>query len=229
VAAIVTESAFSMDGDVADVRALRRIADEHGAALIVDEAHTLGVAGPRGAGVCVDASVRPDVLIGGLGKAFGLAGGFVAGSTALARSIDNFARTFVFSTAMLPAIAHAVPTAVRLVAEADPERTSLHAHVTALRSVARRSGRPAGYAPSAIVPFFIGDPDRAMRISSAFRERGYLIPAMRPPTVPEGTARLRMTPTALHSPAQIDRLCALLEELIPSPGDREHDDHPNHP
>jgi 7-keto-8-aminopelargonate synthetase-like enzyme len=180
--------------------------------LVVDEAHALGVIGPNGAGLCAQAGLHADILIGGLGKAFGLAGGFAAGSAVFARAIDNFARTFVFSTAILPAIAHAVPTAVALVREADSARAQLQQAATSLRVAAGR--RAAGAAPGVIVPVLLGAPELAMRAQARLRDLGLMVPAMRPPTVPAGTARLRITPTALHSPGEIGALAeALRTEL----------------
>ncbi len=214
VAAVVTETAFSMDGDVADVGKLRRIASEHACALVVDEAHALGIMGPRGVGVCGQAGVRPDVLVGGLGKAFGLVGGFVAGSTSLARALDNFGRTFVFSTAILPAIACAVPTSVHLVQQAVSERALLHAHANTLRDAVRLAGCGSGQPPAVIVPVLLGSPDRAMQATARLRARGFLVPAMRPPTVPVGTSRLRITPSALHTQAEVTALCLALADAV---------------
>jgi 8-amino-7-oxononanoate synthase len=230
VVAIVTETAFSMDGDVADVSALRRIADEHDAALVVDEAHALGVMGPGGRGACAAAGVEPDVLIGGLGKAFGLAGGFLAGSLALGRAVDNFARTFVFSTAILPSLALAIPTAVDLVRAADHERAVLAQHADRIRASVRAAGRSVlGDRPGVILPIIVGAPSEALRISSALRRRGLLVPAMRPPTVAPGTARLRITPTALHTDEQISALCAGLGEALPaSPRNGDYGDQRDH-
>lgn len=212
VAAIVSETAFSMDGDLADIAGLRRLADEHDAALIVDEAHALGVLGPRGAGLCAEAGVTPEVLVGGLGKSFGLAGGFVAGSLSLGRAVDNFARTFVFSTAILPAIAHAVPTAVELLRAADRGRALVQGHASTLRLASRRAH---GRAPAAIVPVLVGAPAEVVGVARQLRTRGFLVPAMRPPTVPANTARLRITPTAAHTVAEVDALAEALRAVVP--------------
>ncbi len=228
VTAIVTETAFSMDGDVADVAVLKRLAHDHGAALVADEAHALGVIGPSGSGICALAGVRPDVLVGGLGKAFGLAGGFLAGSSTLGVAIDNFARTYVFSTAILPAIAHAIPVSVSLLREADSGRERLAAYASRLREMGRELTCPVlGSAPSAIVPIIIGVAEQALRASAALRSQGLLVPAMRPPTVPEGTARLRITPTASHSDDEISRLCSALRQVLGSPSDHD-DEHERH-
>jgi 7-keto-8-aminopelargonate synthetase-like enzyme len=223
VTAVITETAFSMDGDVLDVGAIARLTQRHGAALVVDEAHALGVIGPAGAGVCAMAGVRPDVLVGGLGKAFGLTGGFLAGSAVLGRAIDNFARPFVFSTAILPPIAHAIPVATSLLRTADAERGRLARHAHRLREAGRQLAFPVlGNAPGAIVPLVLGGAEEAVRASGALRDEGFLVPAMRPPTVAAGTARLRITPTASHSDDDIDRLCAALRRVLGSPRERDH-------
>jgi 8-amino-7-oxononanoate synthase len=228
VTAVVTETFFSMDGDIADVAALRRISSEHGAALIVDEAHALGVVGPRGEGVCAARGVSPDILIGGLGKALGLAGGFVAGSETVAHALDNFARPLLFSTALFPAIASAVPVAIDLVVGAEAERARLQRHATTIRAAATRVGWPVlGTAASTIIPVVAGAPEVAVELSSAMRSRGFLVPAMRPPTVPVGTSRLRWSPTAVHEAHEVARACEVFAELArpPSPPhrDREHE------
>lgn len=215
VTAIVTETAFSMDGDIAEMAGLQRIASDHATALVVDEAHALGVIGPAGSGVCAHVGVCPEVLVGGLGKSFGMAGGFVAGSSALARAIDNFGRSFVFSTAILPAIAHAIPTSVNLVRDANAARETLQAHAAAIRAAADRAKRSVlGQAPGVIVPVLLGSPDEAMQVASLLRATGILVPAMRPPTVAPGTSRLRITPTALHTPEHVAQLCDALTRAL---------------
>lgn len=229
LAAVVTESAFSMDGDLADVAGLAAVARAHDAALVVDEAHALGVLGPAGRGVCAQAGVVPDVLVGGLGKSFGLAGGFVVGTETLGRALDNFARTLVFSTAILPAIAHAVPCAVELVAHAEGPRAALQRHAGTLRDELRSRGlHVVGAAPAIIVPVLVGEPQRAMAVAQGLRERGLLVPAMRPPTVPAGTSRLRITLTAAHAESDVRALARALIEVA-SPGDDDHRDQADHP
>jgi len=217
MAVVVTESLFSMDGDAADLHGLRTLTAAHGAALVVDEAHALGVVGTEGRGAAAASDVRADIVVGGLGKSLGLAGGFVAGSATLGRALDNVARPFVFSTAILPAIAHALPTAVDLVRAAEPERVRLAAHSRRLRDAAREAGATLlGGPPAIIVSVVLGEPERAMRVAEALLEQGYLVPAMRPPTVPAGTSRLRITPTAMHTEAQIEGLCEALVRALTS-------------
>jgi 8-amino-7-oxononanoate synthase len=226
VTAVVTETVFSMDADLADVRALRRLTHDHDAALIVDEAHALGVVGELGEGSCAASGVAPDVLVGGLGKAFGLSGGFVAGPGVIGPAIDNFARPMLFSTAILPAIAAAVPQATEMLRGASTARRRLQGHVTTIRAAAARGGRVLGSSTAPFVPVVIGDPVAAVRLSSEMRERGALVPVMRPPTVPAGTSRLRWSATASHNPEEVAQACDIFLEcttaLLGSDGQREH-------
>lgn len=211
---IVTDSIFSMDGDAADLVSLRALADRHDAGLLVDEAHALGIAGPAGAGLCAERGVRPDVLIGTLGKAFGLSGAFAAGSPQIAQLIENRARSYVFSTAPAPAIAAATPVAVALVRGADEARERLRLHTRTLRDALRRLGHAAIDTPSPILPILLGDPAPAMRASAALLERGIFVHGIRPPTVPEGTARLRLVPMATHSDDDVARCIDALEHVF---------------
>lgn len=208
---IVTEAVFSMDGDEADLAAVAALANEYDAWLYVDEAHSLGVLGPSGSGLCSDAGVSPDLLIGTLGKAFGLAGAFVAGATPVIDLLVNRARSFVYSTGVLPALAGAIPTAVALVSDSEEARDRVRKHAQTIRSAL--PGAASG-SRSAIVPVPLGDPDRAVSVSDRIRERGYLAQAIRPPTVPEGTSRLRCVPISSHKYEEVDIfVTTLLEEL----------------
>lgn len=194
---VVTESYFSMDGDGPNLAALRALCDRHRAFLVVDEAHALGVFGERGAGRCAELGVRPDVLIGGLGKAVGSQGGFVAGSAALRAFLWNRARTFVFSTAPSPSLCREAREQVTLARAAEPARQRLHAVVAAFRSALGELGVRVGegsFGP--IIPVWIGDGQRALEVSQRLRARGVLAQPIRPPSVPPGTARLRLTVTA---------------------------------
>lgn len=204
-AVIVTESVFSMDGDLADLVALRALADAHGAALFVDEAHALGVFGPGGAGLSCARGVVPDVLVGTLGKAFGAAGAFVAGDPSVIQLVENRARSYVFSTAAAPALAAAAVAAVTLVRHADERRATLLGHAQRLRTALRALDYMVLDGESPIVPVLLGSPARAVALASALREHGCFVQAIRPPTVPRGTSRLRLVPMATHSDAQIER------------------------
>jgi len=194
---VVTESYFSMDADTPDLRALRSICDRAGAALVVDEAHALGLFGPKGRGLLAREKVKADVLIGTFGKAFGASGAFVAGSVDLYQWLWNRARSFVFSTGMSPVVA---ATALANLESSMKEPMALH--VESLAAHLRRGLSEIGIEPLGhghIVPWVIGDAARAVRIASALCEKGVLVRAVRPPTVPQGTARIRFTVTAAHT------------------------------
>jgi 8-amino-7-oxononanoate synthase len=191
---VVVESFFSMDGDLANLRHLRSLCDTHAAALLVDEAHALGVFGPYGAGRCAEVGIVPDALMGTLGKSVGAHGAFVAGSPALRTLLWNRARSFVFSTAGSPLLAEVARFHVQHTRAADLEREQLHGHVARLRSaLAARSLHPVPGSVGPIVPLVVGSNGRALTISAALAARGILSQAIRPPTVPEGTARIRLT------------------------------------
>jgi 8-amino-7-oxononanoate synthase len=212
-ALVVTDGLFSMDGDRAPVVALREVCDRWDAGLLVDEAHALGVLGPRGRGVCAEAGVWPDALVGTLGKAFGLAGAFVAGSTELVRLLENRARSYVFSTAALPALAGAVPTALALADRAEAERSRVRAYAARLRAQLAALGYSVLPGDSPIVPVIVGAPEAAMRASARLLELGVFVQGIRPPAVPPGTARLRVVPTASHGPDHIEHALAAFERL----------------
>ncbi len=229
---VVVESYYSMDADGPDLADLRGICDRHGAALYVDEAHALGVLGPRGRGRCAEAGIVPDVLVGTLGKAFGSQGAFVMGRTVLREWLWNRARSFVFSTGLAPVSAAAGMRALQTVID-EP---ALAARVRDLSERLReglvaagavRAGTHAtgpsttqpGLAPLAapapallgfghVVPIVLGTPARALRWAASMREQGIEVHAIRPPTVPAGASRIRMTLTAAHSAADVDRAVA---------------------
>ena len=208
---LVTDAVFSMDGDLAPLAAHRSLADRYDAALVVDEAHALGVLGPRGSGLSAQLGVTPDVMIGTLGKSFGLAGAFAAATAPVIDLLYNRARSFVFSTAPPPALAGAIPTAVQLVEAADDRRTRLRHLSHRLRQGLEALGLPTtSAAETPIVPVHIGDPGRAADVADALLASGHFVSAIRPPTVPPGTSRLRVVPIATHDTADVD---ALLEAL----------------
>jgi 8-amino-7-oxononanoate synthase len=204
---VVTEAYFSMDGDAPDLPALRAVCDRHDAALIVDEAHALGVFGPRGTGLCASAGIRPDVLVGTAGKALGLQGAFVAGSRRLRLWLWNRARSFVFSTGISPALATATASRARRAAADDQARARLATSASRLRDGLAALGLVAGTEHSLqgpIIPWVVGSPERAVQLSMRLREHGVRVQAIRPPTVPAGTSRLRITATARLTDADID-------------------------
>jgi 8-amino-7-oxononanoate synthase len=211
---VVSESYFSMDGDGPNLPALRALCDRHRAFLVVDEAHALGVFGPAGAGRCAQLGVRPDVLIGGLGKAVGSQGGFVAGSAAVRTFLWNRARTFVFSTAPSPLLCADTLRQVRAARLADLERERLLANAANLRAKLMERGlsiAPGSFGP--IIALVLGDPERALQVATALRARRILAQPIRPPTVPEGTARLRLIVSAAHSQADLERLADAVAEV----------------
>lgn len=205
---VVTDSYFSMDGTLAPLRSLREVCDRHGAALVVDEAHAIGVWGPEGRGACAAEHVRPDVLVGTLGKSFGAAGAFVAGSSSLTRWLWNRARSFVFSTAL-------GPSSVRAALEALPEvrdgaRTrSLLANAVLIRG---ELGNPTGVGP--IVPLLLGEAGRTVEVSRRLLDRGLFVQAIRPPTVPRETSRLRLTVQADHDPDALREAASIIREQL---------------
>lgn len=219
-ALVITESLFSMDGDRAPLPALRALCDRYDAGLYVDEAHALGVLGPSGRGLCAEHAIHADVLIGTLGKAFGCSGAFAAGSAELTALLENRARSFVFSTAAPPALAAAALTACELVEQADALRARARDNARLVREQLTRLGytvpRPREDGP--IIPALLGAPDAVMALSRALFERGVFVQGIRPPTVPAGTSRLRITPIATHSAAQLARALEAFAELRPSAG-----------
>jgi 8-amino-7-oxononanoate synthase len=213
---IVVDSVFSMDGDLAPLCEIVPLARTYDAWTYVDDAHGTGVLGREGRGAAshwgVDGQI--DVLMGTLGKALGTSGAFVAGSRTLIDFLINRARSFIFTTATPPALAAATLEALRI-AEAEPERRiRVRDAARRLRSGLAALGYPLdGPSDSHIIPVPIGDADRTMQVGAALGARGFLVGAVRPPTVPAGTSRLRLTVSAAHAPADIDALLAALAEV----------------
>jgi len=213
---LVTESLFSMDGDAAPLAALAEAAAATDAILIVDEAHAFGVLGPGGRGLCAAAGVAPDVLLGTLGKAVGSAGGFVAGAPALRELLVNRARTFIFTTALPPPVAAAAAAGVGLIAgpEGDRRRALLNERREALGEALVGRGLVPGIPAGPILPVVLGSEARALAVADGLRARGLFIPAIRPPTVPAGSSRLRITLSSAHQPADLARLLTALAEVL---------------
>jgi 8-amino-7-oxononanoate synthase len=204
-ALVITDSLFSMDGVAAPLRDVSTVARAFDAGLLVDEAHALGVFGPGGRGLAAALGVEPDVVVGTLGKSFGVAGAFVAASEDVVSLIRNRARSFVYSTAPPPMVARAAMAALELVREADDARDALLANAAKLRTRLRSLGFEVPDGKSQILPILIRENDRTMQLSAKLLARGVFVQGIRPPTVPEGTARLRLTPMATHRPEQIER------------------------
>jgi 7-keto-8-aminopelargonate synthetase-like enzyme len=183
----------------------------------VDEAHALGVAGPAGRGLCAAAGIVPDALIGTLGKALGSLGGFVAGSFELRSFLENRARTFIFTTALPAPLTAAASTALEIAAgsEGDRRRATLSEHAAALCSRLDRHLPPGPH--TQILPIVLGDDGRAVAASRALLDRGLFVQAIRPPTVPEGTARLRLTLSSAHTRDEVSALGDALLDLLARP------------
>ena len=214
---LVTESLFSMDGTRAPLSALAAVAKQHDALFLVDEAHAVGVLGPRGRGLCVGAGVRPHLTIGTLGKAFASLGGFAAASPTLRDLLLNTARTFIFTTAAPHPVSAATLAALRLISgpEGERRRETLVCRVAALRTRMATAGFPLGGA-DAIVPVVLGSNQRALSAAAELLTMGMLVPAIRPPTVPPNTARLRVTLSADHTEAEVAALGAALVDIVSS-------------
>ncbi len=214
---IATDSVFSMDGDYAPLGQLQDVALANDSWLLADDAHGFGVLGPQGRGYCVDqlgSGAENIILMATLGKALGTGGAFVAGSDELIETLIQQARTFIYTTATSPAMAWATRTALQLVREDSDLRESLFDNITYFREGARQLGLPLMNSVSAIQPLLVGDTAMAMGLSDALRSHGILVTAIRPPTVPQGTARLRITLCARHSRQQLDRLLEVLKIIF---------------
>ncbi len=218
---VVTESIFSMDGDPALLREIVELKERHGAWLMLDEAHATGLYGQhrRGLAEAYGLAEHIDVQMGTLGKALGAAGGYVCGSRPLIDLLIHRARSFLFSTAPVPAAVAAATAAVRLVqsAEGEVRRTRLWQRVDEVKNSVIQKGWSLPAAQSAILPLIVGGEEQAMTLASALRERGVFIPAIRYPTVARGAARLRLTVTAAHAPEDVRKLAEALAP-VKSPG-----------
>jgi 8-amino-7-oxononanoate synthase len=215
---LVTESLFSMDGTRAPLPALAALAQKADALFLVDEAHALGVLGPRGAGLCAAEDLRPHVTMGTLGKSMASLGGFAASSVAVRELLLNTARTFIFTTAPPHPVLAAALAALRLIrsAEGDQRRSQLQSNLTALRAALAAAGAPLP-GRDAIIPVILGSNQRALEAAAELLSRDILIPAIRPPTVPVGTARLRVTLSASHTPADVATLSRALIHILSAP------------
>ncbi len=221
---IVTDTVFSMDGDQADLPALLALAERHDAWLILDDAHGFGVLGPHGQGSLAQAGLRSErlILMGTLGKAAGIGGAFVAAHPVIIDWLVQTARSYVFTTAASPALAHALQTSLQLIAgdEGHQRRALLRQRIAQLRSglqtlIDAHPHLAWTLAPSdtAIQPLIVGDNARALALSAALDAHDLWITAIRPPTVPPGTARLRIALSAAHSASDVQRLLAALHTI----------------
>ena len=210
---IISEGVFSMDGDEAPCAELLALAEQSGNWLMLDDAHGFGVHGEGGRGTLAAqgiAHARVSILVGTFGKAFGTAGAFVAGSQELVAYLTNYARDYVYSTHMPAAQAVATRAALRWVQQADAERAHLQQLIRQFRQGASELGLTLLPSKTAIQPLMIGDSVEAIQVAQRLQAQGCWVSAIRPPTVPQGMARLRLTLTAAHSSADIDQLLGAL-------------------
>ena len=213
---VATDGVFSMDGDLAPLPELAVACRRHGAWLMVDDAHGLGVLGEGGRGTLAHfglAAADAPILMGTLGKAFGTFGAFVAGSEELIETLIQAARPYVYTTAAPPAVAEATRVALRIAQVEEWRREHLRRLVERFRAGAAAIGLPLTGSPTPIQPIVLGDAARALGWSAALEAQGLLVAAIRPPTVPPGSARLRVTLSAAHGEAQVDRLLDALAAL----------------
>ncbi len=210
---VVTESLFSMDGDVPDLRAIAELCRRHDVGLIVDEAHAVGTHGPQGRGQCAESAVVPDVLVGTFGKAFGAFGAFVVSSHAVCELLWNRARSFVFSTALPPSVPAMAAAALEIVrsGDGDDRRRRLRAHARRLRAAALGFG---GIETSPIAPLVLGDDKKTMALTARLLAAGVFVQGIRPPTVPDGASRLRLSLTAAHTDDDLTRALAALDNAL---------------
>ena len=216
---VVTDSVFSMDGDHAPLGAIAAVAAEHGALLMVDEAHATGVEGPTGAGLveALGLGAAIDVQMGTLGKALGAAGAFVAGSARLVDLLVNRARSLIYTTALPPPVVAAVDAALDVVAREPERRARLASLANRLRERLRTVGFTVPDGSGPIIPVIAGTSERALAWSRGLLEHGVFVQAIRPPTVPPGTARLRVTLMATHTDEDVEHAVAAFAALAPEP------------
>ncbi|BBI35949.1 8-amino-7-oxononanoate synthase [Cohnella abietis] len=202
---IVTDSVFSMDGDQAPLRVLAELKREYGAMLMVDEAHSGGIYGGRGEGLCHELGLQNDVDIhmGTFSKSFGVYGAYICGSRTLIRWLVNKARPLIYSTALPPSIVAGISKSLDLVQKEHWRRERLYAAAGLFRSSLCDAGFNIGAGNSPIVPLIVGDNDTALRFSRALEEEGIIAVAIRPPTVPDGTARIRFSLSAVHTDKEL--------------------------
>lgn len=210
---IVTETLFSMDGDEAPLAEIVLLSERYGALVMVDEAHATGVAGPNGAGIAAKLGLgeRIPIQMGTLGKALGGFGAYVAGSRALRELLINRCRSFVFTTALPPAVLAAAIAAIDLLYQEPQRRLALWHNIRALREGLRNLGFSLGSGESQIVPLVTGDAEKCMAFSERLLEKGVFAQGIRPPTVPEGTSRLRITLMATHTHEHLHRALKTFE------------------
>ncbi|MGB8227003.1 MAG: 8-amino-7-oxononanoate synthase [Sedimentisphaerales bacterium] len=213
---IVTETIFSMDGDFAELKKLVELKKKYNAYLIVDEAHAFGCMGETGAGLAEELGLlnEIDIVIATLSKAAGCMGGFVAADKCVIDYLINTARPFIYTTAPLPANSAAALCAIEIIKNAGDRRKRLKENADYLQEKLKKLGLDTGQSSSHIIPVIIGDNKKTLEISNKLFEKGFLVVAIRPPTVAPGTARLRISVQCDHTKEQIDSLCKTLDVVI---------------
>jgi 8-amino-7-oxononanoate synthase len=211
---VVTDAVFSMDGDIAPVPTLLELCERYDALLLLDDAHGFGVLGPEGRGTPAHFGLRSPRIayVGTLGKAAGVSGAFVAGAEEVIETVLQRARTYTYTTAAPAMLACALEASLLLIREDEWRREQLRKLVASLRQALREAGLALAPSETPIQPLILGTNDKALRASAMLRERGILVPAIRPPTVPQGTARLRISLSAAHRAHDVSRLAAALRE-----------------
>jgi 8-amino-7-oxononanoate synthase len=211
---IVTESVFSMDGDRCDVPALAELASRHGAFLYLDEAHATGVLGPRGMGLAGLAPNQVDLAMGTFSKAMGSFGAYVAGSRQLCDYLLNVCSGFIYTTALPPPVLGAIDAALDLVPNMNAERAHLAQLADRLRTALRSIGLSTADSTTHIIPAVVGQTERALTLSAALEQRGLFVVAIRPPSVPKNSSRLRLSLSAAHRQAEVDLLIGALRHMV---------------
>jgi 8-amino-7-oxononanoate synthase len=213
---IVTDGVFSMDGDVAPLRELAILAKQHDTLLMVDDAHGFGVLGQTGGGLTEELNLTQNdvpILMGTFGKAFGTFGAFIAGSETLIETLIQFSRTYIYTTALPPSIAEATRASLKIVITETWRREKLQTLISQFKTGAAQLNLPLMPSDSPIQPLFVGDSFRASKMSEQLLEAGFLVSAIRPPTVPKNKARLRITLSVLHEAEDVSRLLETLCKL----------------
>lgn len=214
---VITETVFSMDGDRSDVQGIAKLANQYGALLFVDDAHAVGVWGDGGRGLGYDIP-GVDILLGTCGKALGSFGSYVACSKKMKEYLVNFCPGFIYTTALPPAVVGAIDAALDLLLHMDSERQAYHANIDYLRDKLQQAGFNTGPSGTQIIPAIIGDDAETLRLAEWLEQNGILATAIRPPTVPENSARIRFTLSAGHKRKHIDHLVTKMTEW----GNGEH-------
>lgn len=207
---IITDGVFSMDGDIALLPSLTKIAKKFSSTLLVDDAHGIGVVGKNGVGICEHFGCKPDILSGGFGKAFGCFGGFVAANEIIIENLIQFARPYMYTTAMPAALAKSAHTSLLLLQTESWRREKLQSLIKHFKQMAQHLDLPLLPSDTPIQPILIKNNEQTMALSTYLLQNGFLVNAIRPPTVPANTCRLRISLSALHSEDEINRL---LEQL----------------